>query len=197
MSKYKPPNAACTGETAVPRSGVCRTKQRMRWYQLSLRSLLIGITVFAVWGGWLANRARQQARSIMAVRRRDGDLYTFTGPDWIRRIVGERYFVKVVGVNLCRGDVEDNALKHLNGLRHMHGLRIRSHNITDRGLEHLSDLSNLQSLELYGTQVTDEGIKKLKRELPRLQVYRATYEDAWAHLYPERQDATLLDGTHP
>ena len=68
------------------------------------------------------------------------------GPEWLRELVGEEYFVTIDYVGL-------------------HNTKV-----TDVGLEHLEGLTNLKRLNLVNTQITDEGVKKLQKALPNCQI---------------------------
>jgi hypothetical protein len=47
-------------------------KRKRRWFQFRLRTLLLLVTVFAVWFGWLAHQARQQKEAVAWVREMEG-----------------------------------------------------------------------------------------------------------------------------
>jgi len=43
--------------------------------------------------------------------------------------------------------------------------------VTDAGLDHLHGLAGLQYLQLGDTQVTDAGVAKLRKVLPKCEIY--------------------------
>jgi len=94
---------------------------RRRWFQFSLRSFLIVVTVFAVWLGWKVDRARKQREAVRAIETirgvvqydwQDGINSWETSstvrfvpsngeplaPAWLRNVMGEHLFQNVTGV---------------------------------------------------------------------------------------------------
>lgn len=67
--------------------------------------------------------------------------------------------------------VNDDDLKHLQGLRGLRELDLGLTQVTGAGFTHLKDLSALRTLYLYGAPVTDAGLQHLEN-LPSLQVLR-------------------------
>ena len=137
------------------------SKPRRRWFQFSLRTLFVLVTVLCVWLAVTVNRARKQREAVAAIEAVGGlvtyeyqydssDTFSATakppGPEWLRELVGEEYFVSVTFVGL------------------------QNTQVTDACLEHLKGLTNLETLNLIGTQVTDAGVKNLQQELPNCEI---------------------------
>ncbi len=122
------------------------TKKRRSWLRFSLRSLLLFVTVLAIWLGFKVSDARRERAGCAAIERLD--LYAYQdyhknpkpgapgkfiwndkasppGPDWLRKWIGDEYFCKVVAVFL---DNRDRQLKITN--------------------QDLAELANLSALEL-------------------------------------------------
>ena len=86
-------------------------------------------------------------------------------PVWLRRCLGDDFFVRIVGV---RGD-SDDVLERAERLPHLSSLRVgplsrlhgASYPITDAGLEHLKESSQLRTVMLNQTRVTDAGLMHL------------------------------------
>jgi len=85
------------------------SKPRRRWFQFSLRTLLVLLTVLCVWLGVTVNRARKQREAVAAIEALGGYVrYEYQygsgqeppGPKWLRELIGEEYFVSVVYVVL-------------------------------------------------------------------------------------------------
>jgi len=134
------------------------SKPRRRWFQYSLRTLFVLVTVLCVWLAVTANRARKQRAAVGVIEGLGGRVYYDyeesdpvrwmlipagaikkpqpPGPVWLRELIGEEYFVSVTQVYF-------------------------SHNtqITDAGLEHLRGLTNLRQLLLACDKLTYEGVK--------------------------------------
>ena len=93
------------------------------------------------------------------------------GPDWLRRIVGNktmRFFDGVYLVNLRETQATDSDLATLQAMTEIERLNLASVPVTDTGLAHLKGLTHLAALDLSGTKVTDTGLIHL-RELTHLQ----------------------------
>jgi hypothetical protein len=148
-------------------------KPRLRWYQYRLRTLLIVMTLLAVWMAHISHRARQQKLAVERIQRLDGwvpveyaheEPYIIfpepppdptiseflrgnqppSGPVWLRNFLGDDYFQTVVALDLG----------HRN---------IRS--VNDDDLSLLLDLPDLKILKLDKCDITDDGlacVKKLK-----------------------------------
>jgi hypothetical protein len=167
-------------------------KRKRRWFQFSLRSLLIFTMVCAVAGGWLGTRMEQKRKEREAVeaivqlkgrafydyqREPPGPIDALgwrengvepVGPDWLRKLLGENFFSEVDAVFFDDAPVTDAGLVNLKALTHLHDLTLWSPNVTDAGLVNLRGLTQLQRLDLSGTQVTDAGLVNLK-QLTKLQ----------------------------
>ncbi len=127
------------------------SKPKRRWFQFSLRTLLIAVTLVA--GLLLAWRVyveayRRQRETMKLVEELGGNYKTEPGaPDWLRELFGKENFQNIIEIGLVATEVSDADLAHLKGLR------------------------NLQELNLNVTQVTDAGVKKLRKALPNCTIY--------------------------
>ena len=149
-------------------------ERRRRWFQYRLRTLVVFVLMCAIPGSWFAVRmqqAKKQREAVEAIERllgsvwydyqdRDGEL---PGPTWLRDLLGDDFFARVVGVNLGSAQVTDTDLKHIITLSQLRRLDLGSKPITDAGLEHLRGLSQLRVLILTGTRITDAGLKYLTK----------------------------------
>ncbi len=162
-------------------------KRKLRWFQYSLRTLLVFVTLCAIPCSWLAvkiRKARDQRAAVDAVIELGGFVtYDYmldqsgkqqpnaqpSGPAWLQNLLGTDFFNEVVRVNLDSTEVTDGRLEHLKGLTRLQWLNLFNTEITDAGLEHLQAFTQLQRLELGGAaNVTDSGLEHLKN-LPLLQ----------------------------
>jgi hypothetical protein len=167
-------------------------KHKRRWFQFSLRSLLIFTLLCAVGSAWVAQRMerkRQEREAVDAIRGIGGTVeYDYTGaeppgPAWLRRLLGDNFFSEVIGVQLP-GDYSlrlgfdgfgpshgatDADLKCLSKLPNLRSLGLRATNITDDGLKELIGLTHLERLDLQHTDTGDAGLARLKT-LTELQV---------------------------
>ena len=157
-----------------------------RWARFSLRTLLVAITLFAVWIGWTMKRIREQERAVQRIQELGGTVtYDYQiddawnkvpfaeppGPQWIRRLLGPQWRVKVVAVNLWNEDAcraSDHDLEILHFLPNLMSLSLDSNEgITDDGLALLGQLKKIEQLQLDGTGITDDGLAYIE-DLNRL-----------------------------
>jgi hypothetical protein len=87
------------------------------------------------------------------------------GPLWLRRLLGDDFFINVTRLDLTQAEVADATLGHLEGFTDLESLSL-GERATDAGLEHLAGLTQLQSLDLRRTKVTTSGLEKLHKALP-------------------------------
>ena len=152
------------------------SKPRRRWFQYSLRTLFVLLTVLCVWLAVTVNRARKQREAVAAIEELGGVVYydfqvdnsrgllraKLPGPKWLRELVGDEYFVSVHFVDLGNTQVTDAQLEHLKGLSNLQALVLDRTQVTDAGLEHLKGLTNLQTLSLRNCRITGAGLEHLK-----------------------------------
>jgi hypothetical protein len=147
-------------------------KSKPRWFQFSLRTLMVFVTLCAVACSWLAvkmEQARKQREAVEAIRKEGGDaIYDYQqeevclslplpprpAPAWLRRIGGD----ELLGNVTCVIITEDKSIDHLTALPRLQCLLLGGPNITDAALKHLNDLSDLQLVGVNSTSVTDDGL---------------------------------------
>jgi hypothetical protein len=143
------------------------TKIKLRWFQYSLRTVLIIVTLCAIPCSWLALKMRQakrQREAVAAIEKLGGGVLLSepSGPKWLRSLVGEDFSQSVESVQLDNTQATDSGLEHLKGFSQLKFLSLYGTEVTDAGLEHLKGLSQLQELDLRETNVTDSGLAHLK-----------------------------------
>lgn len=133
-------------------------KPRRRWFQFSLRTMLVLMLAFGCGFGWLGmkvKQAREQREAVKAIEKlggrvgSSGDMIR-TPVAWVGTLLGEDLPVNVTGVDFRKPQVQ----------------------VTDAGLAHLRGLTKLQSLGLSRAQVTDAGVNELRNAVPRVRVLR-------------------------
>jgi hypothetical protein len=160
--------------------------RKLRWFQYSLRSLLLLVLLVSLGMSWVAvrmKRTRQQDEAVEEITKFGGwALYDYQngqfgdvrptaeppGPAWLRNLLGENFFATVVEVHFASPLLTDRGLEHLKGLSQLRWLDLPGTQVTDSGLEHLKGLKQLQILSLNDTKVTDAGLQHLKG-LPQLE----------------------------
>jgi hypothetical protein len=141
-------------------------KPKLRWFQYSLRTLMVFVTLCAIPCSWLAVKMQQvkrQREAVAAIEKLGGIVLWSgdpSGPAWVRGLLGDDFYRSVLVV-LARSDVTDAGLENLKGLNNLKMLDIHNTQVTDAGLQHLKGLNQLQLLGLSGTKVTDAGLEYL------------------------------------
>jgi hypothetical protein len=157
--------------------------------QFRLGTLLLVVTVFCVWLGVQVNRTNKQRRAIAAIEAARGVIrydyeYDPAGqrisdavppaPKWLRQLLGDDYFRKVVTVSFATefygrhkelglSKIDDQGLRLFESLPDVQKLEL-GHNraVTDAGLVHLRNLKKLDMLYLYDCNVTGTGLTHLE-----------------------------------
>ena len=144
-------------------------KPRRRWFQFSLRTLLIAVTLVAgllvAWRVYVEPYRRQ--RETVALIKELGGSYTTepSGPSWLRGLFGDKTFQNIIRISLPGKDrdaeIADLA-RHLEGLASLRTLDLSLTDVTDAGLAYLNELTILHTLDLSLTDVSDAGLAHLK-----------------------------------
>jgi hypothetical protein len=160
-------------------------KRKLRWYQFSLRSLLIFVTLFAVACSWFAvkmGQAKRQREAIQVIQKAGGNVaydYEETAPrtrsssgkpwepEWLSKLLSEDFFHDPVYFSLSGSPKDEGWLKAVNSLPSLKTLLLWSENISNQTLDHLAELPNHEELHLTGSSVTDQGLKNMSK-FPKL-----------------------------
>ncbi len=146
-----------------------------RWYQFSLRTLLMAMTVLCVGpGSYVAyhqRKVRQQQSAVAAIEQLGGYVfYDEKAParsGLARLILGDNSFGNVNGVDFNplkteNRQITDADLRHLQAFPRLNHLVLKNcRQITDAALGELSGLTSLQYLYLNDTPITDAGLVHL------------------------------------
>ncbi|NOZ38947.1 MAG: hypothetical protein GXP24_01815 [Planctomycetes bacterium] len=159
-----------------------------------MTTLLIVMTVVALWLGRTTFLTRKQEKAIQIISATEGAVIESEDsgpPDWLRTTVGEEYFRKITAVDFAtnmgrRKDggepkVTDKALAQLKSLPGLEVLEL-SHNetVTDAQLAYLSPLKDLKTIYLFRTQIRGPGLIHLVglRHLKAIQLGGTKLNDA-------------------
>jgi hypothetical protein len=142
-------------------------RPKRRWYQYSLRTLFLLMTLFALWLGVNIHRARQQKEAVEAIVKAGGGVQYDSGarvvphgydgsgpapswlaPPWLRRQLGDDFFDDVTGVYF-KGVFQE---------RRSHDPWGPSQDIDLNALAHLKSLRELKRLDLRRMAVKDRGL---------------------------------------
>ena len=157
-------------------------KPKRRWYQYSLRTLFVLMTLFAIACSWYAvemQKAAKRRAAIAEITKLGGLVlyYDAATPSWgeppgwfswLRILHGDEQLGNAVSVIFfSSSSITDAGLVHLKDLTKLERLEIQCTQITDAGLEHLKGLTSLEWLGLHYThQITHEGVENLHQALP-------------------------------
>ena len=155
------------------------------WFQFSLRTLLVIVTIGCLAGGWWINRAFQQRAAVrrfyeLTAGRQDqhGDSlttmgYRYQGKDqyyrpiipkwlhWLRDMIGEECFGEVTGVQLLDTPATNEDLKLLAILPSVERVWLARTKVTDEGIPLLKVCPKLKFIGLDELPITDAGIAHL------------------------------------
>jgi hypothetical protein len=168
-------------------------KSRRRWFQFTLRTLLVAVLVLSLPLSWVAMKRHRERRAVAEIRRLSGGVvydYDYASSDWwgsarMPHFLREFFFSGVYQIGFDPQTIDDDALRHVGVLTDVRVLALAGNQITDSGMEHLSHLTELQYLGLADTRVGDAGLEHLKglASLGTLQLGRTQVTDAGlAHL---------------
>ena len=121
--------------------------RRRRWFQFSLRTLMLFMVVCAVASAWVGPKLEQTRRE-------------------------DEVFSKIVswgGYALYH----DSKYPHWMWphVRRVAWVFLGGTQVTNADLMQLAELTELERVYLAGTQVTDEGVEKLQQALPNCKIY--------------------------
>ena len=151
-------------------------KPRRRWFQFTLRTLLIAVTLVA--GLLVAFRVfvepYRRQREVMKLIEELGGMYATEpgGPKWIRDWFGTDNFQNITLVDVADSDDPDEYLGQVVSLPCLETLVVGGLTFTDEHLSRLERLVTLSGLVLDSTDVSDDGIGALKQTLPALAIHK-------------------------
>jgi hypothetical protein len=140
-----------------------------RWFQFSLRTLLVFVTLSAIPCSWLAVKLRDvkhEEAAAAAIVEAGGRVEwgkDAPGPAWLGGVLGEHFFGHVISVTLEGEQVTEGALENLDAMNYLQDLLLLGPKVTDSGLEHLQGLRELKWLDIDSTNVTNAGLEKIAR----------------------------------
>ena len=152
-----------------------RPKRKRRWFQFSLRSLMVLMILVGIGMTWLVaikHRAERQKAAVETIVKGGGSVdydYQFRtlpsgvvryiddatppGPTWLRSLLGDDFFTNVVSARI----VNRTGLDQLAQLPQIQRLELDGATITDLNLDQLKELK-LEALCLQDTGITDSGL---------------------------------------
>jgi len=141
-----------------------------RWFQFSLRQLLVGMSICAVVVAWLKYpiiQTRHEKQVAARVEQLGGSV-AWGGLVEGRGKKGRSY---IGAVDLSGTQVSDDDLAEIASLPELTHLNLNDAQIGSEGLAHLAKMSQIKQLELSGTLTTDDDLRQLA-ELSTLEVLK-------------------------
>lgn len=170
-----PRSRSAKHDDTPPKQGdACNRIRKGRRLQFGLKTLMLAVTVCAIFCSWMAverRHYRQQDRAVKQVEECGAVVRRLSGKSaWVKMLVGEEYYyhptvVMFVGPKLA--SLRDDDLKSLEGMTSLECIVASGPAITDDGLKYLRGLDRLTGLTIHDTAITDDGLKYL-RGLDRL-----------------------------
>ena len=190
--------------TTSTADGAAKPKPKLRWYQFSLRTLLIAVTLFAILCSWFAVRLRanQQKAALEKLDIRFAfydyqiDPISPKGPHepaiptWLLNWLGKDFFYDIVIIRIRRCEVAD--LENLKRLPKIRELILCESELSDKGLSLIKYCAQLQTLDISSTKISDEGLASLKN-LPKLTEVMLSYDDITDHGLVNLQECMQIE----
>jgi hypothetical protein len=155
-------------------------KCKLRWYQFSLRSLMIFVTLFAVICSWFTMQYQRATRRLHAYEILLNEFYTTCGGEspwyssWLHKLFGDEDCYSVTTMVFSgQSYISDIEMKLIGQFEELNQLWFDEHNsITDVGLKHIENLTQLDDLSLPCTKMTDNGLLHLRnmKQLQKLSI---------------------------
>jgi hypothetical protein len=166
-------------------------KRKRRWFQFSLRTLMITTAVVAAAAAILETRIerkRKERESAEALEELGGFVYYDSyknepsGPGWLRMMLGDSFFSEVVsvGFDFSRRPLGDAELANLERFPNLRDLNIRGCSVSADGIAHVKGLSQLVWIDFQGSNINDDELVNLKRlaNLQDLRLQKTQVTDA-------------------
>jgi hypothetical protein len=157
------------------RSQLSQPSRRRRWFQFSLRGLLIAVAFVAAaafaWRTYV-EPYRRQRETIKVIENLGGTYETAEAEPWLRRLWGDDYR-NVTLVNLADCPDPDRYFEPIAALPALETLAVGGLRFDDQHLRRLRAIPSLRELLLDSTSVTAEELAALQRANPRLAIYES------------------------
>lgn len=175
------------------------SKPKLRWFQFSLRTLLIFVTVCAIPCSWVTVKKQEvsRQRKVMAAIETLGGRVTWDstpwGPVWLGFLLGDDFYGHIAGVDFGHcWKVGNSDLHCLDGLDQLKTLSLHRTKVTDAGLQNIEGLTHLEELDITSTRITDAGLEHIQRlkKLRRLRLGDGVHPSS---IYDDEQVGKITD----
>jgi len=143
-------------------------------FRFSLARLLIAIGLCSVIFGFgqvyvLSPQARQQ-QVIQSIKGMSVLSQEPHGPAWLRRLLGDQYFMRVEQVVIKGPPGTDADIPKLQNLPHLRFVFLKGPGFTNNCLQALTALPKTRSVTFSNTKVTREGVAKIIAMHPQMEI---------------------------
>src|SRR5262245_44436119 len=148
------------------------TTSKQRWLRFSLRTMLVAMTVLAIWLGLYVKSYRDRRAAVAAIENLGGVMgIQYMGPEWIRnRVKDEKYFWDPAGVHFSNDDDKltdadvATVVAHMTKFQRLRDLSIPGTKITNDAIPLLMPLANkLAYLDVSRSEISTDAIRHLKK----------------------------------
>lgn len=166
-------------------------KPKLRWYQLRLRSIAMGVTLIAIglasWAAFVRPYLEQSAIRA-AIRRAGGTFESEGGPALLQELLGEDTCQNLTLVNLADIDPKPGLLVGVSSLPRLEVLVLGGVSITDESLRNIPACESLQAVILDSTLVSEAALESVRAARPDVYFARCDRRSAqnWTHVGTEQ-----------
>ncbi len=146
-----------------------------RWYQVRLRSLLIGVSTIAIVLAVFAVYIRPylaQTSFRAQITATGGTVETRPGPSWLQAVLGKDKCQDITLVNLGDIDPDEQLLARVSALPELEILVLGGEGITDDSLRYVPTCETLQGVIFDSTYVTEAALDRLRAQRPGVYIGR-------------------------
>jgi hypothetical protein len=149
---------------------------RRRWFRISLRTVLLLVTLLCIWLGIKVNQARRQKEAIAALKSIKSHIAFYhqlddegrvnyrdepSIPAWLRQITGDDFFQRVWAVSGGDAAFTDEYAARLSAFDHLTWLRIVDSPAGDESLATIGNTESLETVQIINTPVGDRFMHRL------------------------------------
>lgn len=149
-----------------------------RIFQIKLRTLLLLMGIIACSLAFYVTQVLPQVRAVNKVKMLGGScIYKYQvgedmlwvenpkkpGPAWLRKIIGDDFFVRLIMINIDQKAFTNDDLKCFQALKHLYRIDLDGPMVDDESMKILSEIDSLQELHTYDSYVGDEGLRHVSR----------------------------------
>lgn len=143
-------------------------------FRFSLARLLLVAGLFYVffgfWSSYVLAPYRMEQRTLDSLHGLSKSIHREPfGPNWLRWLTGDKYFERVVQLEIAGPETGDGEIPKLYALKRLRCVFLTGPNFTDEGLFAISQLPDSVQVIFTKTRVTKVEVQKLQADRPNLE----------------------------